>query len=133
MYIRLALRKLDAGLFIFRKEVTLLRTLKFIVDGQNLKPDPSCDFRGLVPGTEKYLVLEFSFSPDWSDTVRVAAFYSSLGVEYKPQALLYGTTCTVPAEALRRRSFKVQVVGKDAHGAKIVTNKVVINQDGGNT
>ena len=40
-----------------------MRTLKFIVEGQIIKQDPSCDFTNLVPGTEGYLRAEFSFSP----------------------------------------------------------------------
>ena len=39
-----------------------MRTLKFIVDGQILRQDPTCDFSNIVPGTEGYLIAEFAFS-----------------------------------------------------------------------
>ena len=51
-----------------------MRTLKFIVHDQIVEKDPKCDFDNLVPGTEGYLRAVFSFSPEWDDCVRVAAF-----------------------------------------------------------
>jgi hypothetical protein len=107
-----------------------MRTLKFIVEDQIVKMDPDCDFSGIVPGTEGYLQAEFSFSYEWSDCVKVAGFFSTLGREYPPQILKDGRTCIIPKEALEKRSFKVQVVGgrKDY---KIVTNRLTVKQDGG--
>ena len=107
-----------------------LRTLKFIVEGQVIKPDPSCDFNGLVPGTEKYLIAEFSFSPEWNNYTKVAAFYSVMGKEYEPKILGSGTTCLIPEEALKKRAFKIKIVGKK-DGAKMATNKVTVRQNGG--
>lgn len=111
----------------------MTRTLKFIVEGQIIKPDPNCDFSDLVPGTEKYLQAEFSFSPEWSDYVRVATFWSPMGKEYPAQLLVNGKTCMIPTEALKRRIFKVQIVGKDASGKKMTTNKLAVSQNGGKT
>ena len=107
-----------------------MRTLKFIVTGQELKPDTSCDFDGLVPGTEGYIRAEFLFSKDWDGYVKVAAFYNALGIEYKPELLTDGMTCVIPAEALKRRAFKVKIVGKKGE-SKLTTNKVEIIQNGG--
>ena len=108
-----------------------MRTLKFIVDGQIIKQDPNCDFSDIVPGTDGYLQAEFSFSSDWKGcVVRVASFSSVLGVEYEPQALKNGKTCMIPKEALERKEFRVQVVGKRS-GFTIRTNKVSVIQDGG--
>lgn len=104
-----------------------MRTLKFIVEGQALKPDPNCDFSGLEPGTVGYLKAEFTFSKEWASTPKVVAFYSRLGNEYPPRALKDGRTCLIPAEALRKRIFKVQVLGKNG----LVTNRLVIDQKGG--
>lgn len=106
-----------------------MRTLKFIVDGQVIKQDPRCNFNDLVPGTEGYLA-EFSFSSEWNGAPKVIAFWSSLGKEYSPQVLKDGKTCVIPTEALAHRVFKVQVLGKK-DGRKLITNKVVINQNGG--
>lgn len=108
-----------------------MRTLKFIVDGQILRPDPNSDFDGLVPGTEGHVRAIFSFSPEWAGCAKVAAFYSRLGREYKPQKLMYGTTCIIPADALKKRIFKVQVLGRSANSAIITTNKLEIRQTGG--
>ena len=100
-----------------------MRTLKFIVEGPVLKPDPECDFSGLVPG----LQAEFTFSKEWTSIPKVVAFYSRLGNEYQPQPLKDGKTCAIPAEALRKRIFKVQVLGKNG----LATNRLEINREGG--
>lgn len=107
-----------------------MRTLKFIVDGQIVKPDPECDFSNLVPGTNGYLRIWFKFSEEWADCKKVVGFWSVMGREYQPQELYDGETCVIPADALRRREFKMQVFGvrKDY---KITTNKVTVSQDGG--
>ena len=109
-----------------------MRVLKFIVDGQILKEDPTCDFSNLVPGTENYVKLEFSFSPEWRSLYKIAGFWSMLGTEYEPQRLKDGRTCVVPVEALKRRAFKLEVGGVGADGTKITTNRITITQNGGN-
>lgn len=106
-----------------------MRTLKFIVDQQIIKQDPNCDFSGLVPGTEEYLQAEFVFSKEWVGCTKVAAFYSSMGKEFPPQLLENGKTCIIPAEALARRAFKVQVIGRKGD-FKITTNKTTVSQNG---
>lgn len=107
-----------------------MRTLKFIVDGQTIKQDPNCDFSGLVPGTEGYLKAVFTFSSEWADSVRIATFHSVMGKEYPPQILHNGTQCMIPPEALKRKTFKVGVVGKKGE-TKMTTNKVAVSQNGG--
>ena len=107
-----------------------MRTLKFIVDKQIIKQDPNCDFDDLIPGSEGYLQAEFSFSPEWKGTVKAVGFFSVMGKEYEPQILKDGKTCMIPAEALAKRSFKVQVMGK-REGFKLKTNKVTVSQNGG--
>lgn len=109
-----------------------MRTLKFIVDKQIIKQDSSCDFSGLVPGSNGYLKAEFSFSKEWDGCAKVAAFYSRLGNEYEPQMLKNGSTCIIPAEALSKKIFKVQVRGRNGlTNETLITNKLVVNQNGG--
>jgi hypothetical protein len=108
-----------------------MRTLKFIVEDQILKLDPECDFSDLVPGTEGYLRAEFVFSREWNGYVKVAGFYSPMGTEYEPQILKDGRSCIIPAEALVRRKFRVQVHGKGTKGKIMKTNKVTVCQNGG--
>lgn len=106
-----------------------MRMLKFIVDNQQLKADPNCDFSGLVPGTEEYLKAEFSFSNEWKDCTKVVSFTSMLGKEYEPKVLTDGKTCLIPSEALKKRSFKIRVFGK-CDDFKITTNKFTVTQKG---
>lgn len=106
-----------------------MRTLKFIVKGQILKPDPNCDFSNLVPGTEGYLKAEFTFSPDWEGCVKVVEF-SSGGIEFEPKVLKSGKVCFIPKEALARQIFNVKVLGKQKD-YRITTNKISISQNGG--
>ena len=110
-----------------------MRTLKFIVDKQIIKEDPKCDFNGLVPGTEGYVQASFSFSPEWDGCAKVASFLSTLGKEYPPQIITSAGNCMIPAEALKRRSFKIQVIGKDQNGARLKTNNIKVTQNGGKT
>lgn len=109
-----------------------MRTLKFVVDGSTIRPDPSCDFSGLFPGAETSVKAEFSFSPEWKSMVKVAAFWSMMGSEYPPQVLKDGKSCMIPAEALKRAAFKVQVLGK-YKGVPTSTDKLTIYQKGGKT
>lgn len=107
-----------------------MRTLKFVVNGQIIKPDPTCNFNGLYPGSEGYLEAEFTFDKEWENTVKVVGFFSNMGREYAPQPLKDGKTCVIPTDALKNRVFKIQVIGKTAD-RKLITNKLAINQKGG--
>ena len=107
----------------------MVRKLKFIVDGMIIKPDPECDFNNLVPGSEEYLQAEFSFSKDWYNYVKVAAFYSVMGNEFPPKQIKEGV-CMIPKEALARREFQIQIVGKKDLTKK-KTNSITITQNGG--
>lgn len=106
-----------------------MRTLKFVVDGQNISLDPKCDFTGLVPGTSGYLEASFSFSSEWDGCSKVAAFFSNLGREFTPQ-VINGSTCVIPPEALEKSVFKVQVIGKKGD-YNIRTSRVAVQQRGG--
>lgn len=107
-----------------------MRTLKFIVEGQTIRPDPSCNFSNLVPGSEGYLTAEFRFSREWDGCTKIAGFYSRLGKEYEPQPLSDGRSCTIPSEALAKSIFKVQVKGRKGD-LKLCTNRLAVEQKGG--
>lgn len=106
-----------------------MRTLKFIVDNQTIRRDPKCDFANLIPGTEKYLRVEFSFSSEWNGFKKTVGFFSAMGKEFPSQALVDGKSCMIPFEVLRRRVFRVRVLGERGE-TKIITNKLAISQDG---
>lgn len=107
-----------------------MKTLKFIVSGQNIELDVGSTTSDLVPGTEGYVKAEFIFSPDWSGYKKVAAFYSMLGHEYPPQVLMSDRYCIIPSEALSKRQFKIRMLGKRGE-ISIITNKLIVSQNGG--
>ena len=107
-----------------------MRTLAFVIDKQIIKQDPTCDFSGLVPGTDGYLQASFSFSPEWNGCAKVASFYTIMGKECKPQVLEDGKTCMIPAEALKGRAFKIKVYGVKKDFA-ITSDRIVVFQNGG--
>lgn len=109
-----------------------MKTLRFIVENQIIKKDPTCDFSDLIPGSKGYLIAEFSFSKEWENMAKVVGFYSPLGREYPPRVLADGKTCVIPFEALEKRTFKVQVIGQSKDfNQKLKTNKVTVYQTGG--
>ena len=116
--------------YIYKKGVDNLRVLKFIVNGQIIEKDPNCDFSGLVPGTSGYIQAEFSFSPEWKGKAKAAAFFSAMGKEYPGRILEDGKTCMIPEEALDKKVFKIQLMGRTPD-SYVVTNKVEVTQDGG--
>ena len=107
-----------------------MRTLKFIVDGQILKQDPSCNFENLVPGSAECVGIEVEFSSDWNGYSKVVEFTSALGKQYPPRILVGGRSCMVPSEALARRVFKIRIIGKQGD-KKMQTNKFEVKQNGG--
>lgn len=108
-----------------------MRVLKFIVNGQTISQDPNCDFSGLFPNSNGYIQAKFSFSKEWENCMKVAAFYSNLGIEYPPRVLNNSNTCMIPVEVLRKSIFKVKVLGKSDE-YNLETNKVTVHQRGGN-
>ena len=106
-----------------------MRTLRFIVDGQTIKQDPTCDFSGLFLNKDYGVCAEFIFSSEWNDKIKVAAFWSMLDREYEPQAL-DNNTCIIPVEAFSKASFKIQVLGIGGR-ERFTTNKLVVLQTGG--
>ena len=107
-----------------------MRILRFIVDGQTIKQDPTCDFTNLFSDRRLDICAEFDFSSEWSDKIKVVAFWSMLDQEYEPQALDDKNSCTIPSDALKRASFKIQVLGLRG-SEKLATNKLTILQTGG--
>lgn len=106
-----------------------MRVLEFIVDGQRLTKNPSCDFEGIVPGTEGYLQARFIFSPDWDGAVKAASFWRG-DQECEPQLLKDGQTCMISADALKAKTFGVGIIGRK--GTQIIpTNRVSVTQNGG--
>lgn len=107
-----------------------MRTLRFIVDGETITADPSCDFTGLFPNKNSEIRAEFVFPPEWNRRVKVAAFWSMLDNEYPPKVLEDDNTCMIPEEALAKPAFKIQILGRN-RGLPFKTNTVTVYQRGG--
>lgn len=107
-----------------------MKILKFNVQGQTITVDPLYNLNSSVPGTEENVVCKFTFSSEWSNCNKVAAFTSMLGHEYEPRLISRSNECVVPAEALKKRSFKLHIIGKKKD-EKFLTNKITITQKGG--
>lgn len=107
-----------------------MRTLRFLVDGKTIRPDPTCDFTNLFSDRRFDICAEFAFSSEWDDKIKVAAFWSMLDNEYEPQALDNKNSCIIPSEAFSRASFKIQVLGVRG-SERFTTNKLIILQTGG--
>lgn len=102
------------------------RVLKFIVDGQKIKKDSSCDFSGIVRGTSGYLKAKFDVSSEYNGCVIAASFWC-MGKEYAMP--LTNFECNIPNEALVWKNFYVSITGMK-NGYKIKTNKVLVLQEG---
>lgn len=104
--------------------------LKFTVSGQHITLDSTDEATKLVPGSKGCVVAQFSFSPEWKDYAKVVSFHSRLGRECGALILKNGSSCIIPAEALSKRIFKVQLHGKKSDSV-MVTDKATVVQNGG--
>lgn len=101
-----------------------MRTLRFIVNEQNLSKDSSCDFTNIISGTRGYLEAEFVFNESWNMFGKVAVF-GALLQEYP--VIIKNGKCEIPYQVLGGEKFSVYVVGsKD--GKRITTDSVIVNQ-----
>lgn len=104
-----------------------MRTLRFLVQGQKIRPDPLCDFSGLVPGSQGYLKAEFIFDEHWAGCKKCASFFRMGGMEdAKP---IVNNCCMIPDAVLDRKLFHVSVTGKRS-GYVITTNRITVKQGG---
>lgn len=105
-----------------------MRELKFNVSGQHIRPDPACDFSGIVPGSKGYLKATFTFDSEWAGCEKIAEF-RKYDVEKCTSVRLTGNSCMIPEEELANRCFYVNAVGIKP-GYRIKTNREKVEQDG---
>ena len=104
-----------------------MRELNFIVSKQNLMKSPKTDFNNIIFGSANYLKCVFNFDFDWNGLTRVANFQKG-NKEYP--VLIKNGSCLIPEEVTKTDGdFSIQVFGKKDN-QKIVTNKVIIEQEG---
>lgn len=102
-----------------------MRTLRFLVDAQIIKKDPSCDFSGLVAGTKGYLYAGFSFTEEWEGVKVAAVFRHGKKEEIRP---LVRRQCEIPADILSGEVFGVRLIGQKGD-YKITTNEIKVRQE----
>lgn len=103
------------------------RVLSFIVEGQQIKKDPACDFTGLVSGTKGYYQAKFTFDREWKDYKKIAVFKTRNEAKYLP--ILNGM-CNIPDEITSSMTYRVSVVGKNKDQS-IPTTEILIRQNKG--
>lgn len=102
-----------------------MRTLKFVITGQTVTRDPSCDFSGLVAGSVGYLWAEFRMDSAWSGCKVAASFWRGRK-EYAVPLINGG--CLIPDEVLVGSEFSISLTG-ERKGYKIKTNRVDLHQE----
>lgn len=97
-----------------------MRILEFEVNGKMLRRTDEA--KKIVAGSKNYLICNFKITDhDWIGKKMVAVFDND-AVAVKQNL------CQVPESVENKKSFKVQLVGADEQGERIVTNKVLIEQ-----
>lgn len=105
-----------------------MRTLKFILDGQKLKKDPSCDFTGLICGTMNYVKLSFDVSGDWNKCFIIVSFLDENDHEIDASELK-NFECLVPNTTSSYKKYKIRLIGCDRTGnCKIISSMQEIRQ-----
>ena len=105
-----------------------MRELKFIITGQSIQMDPSCDFSCLASGTKGYLKAVFTFNEEWRGCAKIAEFRKHASSEPSSERLVKDA-CIIPEQALTGDKFYVSVIGIKP-GYRIKTNKLGVRQDG---
>lgn len=103
-----------------------MRTLEFVVNGQEIKKKQGCDFSGLVSNTKGYLKAKFDVSSDWNGCGIVVIFQSLKSGE-RAVKVVQGV-CVIPDEVLTGSEWSVRLVGVRT-GYRITTNKCVVAQE----
>lgn len=101
-----------------------MRKLKFIVNGQSIRPDPSCDFTELVSGTRGYLQAIFRFSDEYEGFRKAAVFRIC---DKECAVPIVNQACTIPEEICAAKIFSVSVVA-ETENYRIVTNHAEVRQ-----
>ncbi len=105
-----------------------MRTLKFMVTGQSIEKDPTCNFEGIVQGTTNYLNILFTFSKDWDAFVKVAEFRIGTNNATITPVPIVNNRCDVPSEVTDGRTWSVRIVGKKGK-TKLTSKTIRVQQE----
>ena len=104
-----------------------MRTLNFVVDGQNIQKEKGADFAGIVRGSKGYLQCYFTLSREWSGCQVIASFWA-YGKEVDAK-ILKNNRCEVPDSITDRQMFSVSLTGVRGD-YKITSGKCLVRQEG---
>lgn len=105
-----------------------MRQLRFIVTGQSIKKDSSCDFSNIAKGTKGYLKAVFTFSEEWRGCAKIAEFRRHASSDPAAERLV-NDACMIPEQALTGDKLYISVIGIRP-GFRIRTGKLEVRQDG---
>ena len=106
-----------------------MRTLEFKVNGQTLKKSQSCDFSGIVKGSNGYLIAVFQFDEDWDGCAKAVTFVD-VNNAIEEATLLQDDKCYIPSSVLNGDKINVSIIGKRADGYKITSTTTTFTQEG---
>lgn len=93
-----------------------------------IRPDPNCDFSGIVRGTSDYLAVQFSFSEEWATMVKVAEFYLDKRKTEPVAVPILSNCCKVPTEVTGGSHWYVRIIGKRKEQI-LTTNSAAVRQE----
>lgn len=102
-----------------------MRVLRFIVRGQSLQKDPSCDFSSIASGSQGYLEAEFVFDSAWRGCAVIASFWH---FDKESAVIVKNNRCEIPSSALTGLSVGVSLIGV-RDGYRVTTNRVKFEQE----
>lgn len=103
-----------------------MRVLEFDVSETTLNKDKRCNFEHIIRNSVNFLQCSFSFDNTWRNFAKVAVFVA--GFKEYP-VLISDNKVAIPSEATKREVFSVYVVGQNAKGTKLQTNRIEIEQE----
>lgn len=101
-----------------------MRTLNYIVKGQNIIRDSKCDFSNIAKGTHNYIKLVFDFDGDWRDKAKVIELKSCDGEQ---SVITLQNKVVLPEKITKGSVFSFSLYGKNGD-EKIHTNTEYVEQ-----
>lgn len=104
-----------------------METLRFFVNGQIIKKDPTSPFNRMVAGSSNYYVAEFIMDENWTGYSCIVRFNTNGMLTYEP---IVSGKVVIPENVLKYKRFSVSIIGKK-NSTILNTNETKIVQTGG--
>lgn len=108
--------------------MTKFRTLIYDVDGQEIKENSKCSFDGIVSGTKGYICLQFHFSDEWKDMVKVLQASNEYNFEAEHCKSIKNDCCMLPDEVTDQNVIYLRVIGK-RDNRRMITKTIYLRQE----